>query len=135
MPSVRPDGTIDFIKHSIYPISYQLAKGTELLDTYIDMLNRGDDILNFKGAHKIGLTLDNQGDITSFYKTESFVDGDGNIVKSINPYEKTDLVEVGTPQFQLSFRTIGIQVETQSSDKGTSFGTQMSKDILINMMN
>ena len=134
MPSVRPDGTIDFIKHSIYPISYQLAKGTELLDVYIDMLNRGDDILNFKGAHKIGLTLDNQGDITSFYKTESFVDGDGNIVKSINPYEKTDLVEVGTPQFQLSFRTIGIQVETQSSDKGTSFGTQMSKDILINMM-
>ena len=138
-PSVRPDGTQDLLKHSVYPISYQLAKEFDLLDTYLDMMNRGDDMINFKSAHKVGVPLDNEGDVTHYYQKypvtkngKQLVDKDGNLVFSNSPFEKTDLVAKGNPQFQVSYRTFGIQVETQNSGRQT-LGSQLTKDIYLNL--
>lgn len=118
VPSVRPDGTHDLLKHSVYFISYQLAKDTELLPIYLDMLKRGDDLINFKSAHKVGVTIDDKGNITDFYE---------------NPFRKTDLEKAGNMQFPVSFRTLGIQVETQGTKKGQTLGSQFTKLIFLNM--
>lgn len=119
-PSVRPDGTMDLLKHSIYFMSYQLAKSyPDMLHMYIDMLKKGDDIRNFKSVQKVGLTIDDKGKITSHYK---------------NPWEPNDLEKEGNEQFQVSFKTMGIQVETQGSKKGQTLGSQLTKDIALNLM-
>lgn len=126
MPSVLEDGTVSVVKHSIYPISYQLAKDFKLLDLYLDMLNGSEryDIMNFASTQKVGLRTDKEGNITSYYKNEN-----GNI----NPFERTDLQAVNNT-YEISLRTVGIQTETQSDEKTVTFGTQMAKDILINLM-
>lgn len=128
VPGVLENGTQILLKHSIYGISYQLAKDyPELLDLYISMLKRGDDIFNFKSAQKVGTLIDNKGEITSYYQK----DGD-----SIDPFTKTDLgdVSVGNKQFGISLKTLGIQVETQSDKWGTTLGSQLTKDITLNLM-
>lgn len=136
VPSVRPDGTQDLLKHSVYPISYQLARGIqnsdgsytnfELMDLYVDMLTNpekdgevGYDLLNFESAHKVGTPVDSEGNITSYFE---------------NPFVKNDLNEKGNLKFQVSFRTMGIQVETQSDGKKQTLGSQLTKDILLNLM-
>lgn len=125
MPSVREDGTQDLIKHSVYGNSWQIARThPELRQLYIDMLKRGDDMLNFVSTQKIGATLDNQNRITSHYQ---------RVGESINPFERTDLDGVGNLPYELSFRTIGIQVETQTGGR-TRLGTQLTKDIYLNLM-
>jgi len=125
MPSVLEDGTISIVKHSIYPISYQLAKDSKMLDLYIDMLSGEKyDILNFASTQKVGLRTDSQGNITSYYQRDN-----GNV----NPFRTTNIKEVGK-SYEISLRTAGIQTETQSDSKTVTFGTQMAKDILINLM-
>jgi hypothetical protein len=76
MISVDENGNQIFLKHSVYMISYQLAKNRELLDVYVDMLKGKMDLLNFKSAQEVGNRVDNQGKISSYYKT---------------PFEKNDL--------------------------------------------
>jgi len=125
MPSVLNDGTISIIKHSIYPISYQLARDSKMLDLYLDMLT-GDkyDILNFASTQKVGLRIDSQGNIPSYYQKDG---------ENVNPFRTTD-VKAATKSYEISLRTAGIQTETQSDSKNVTFGTQMAKDILINLM-
>jgi hypothetical protein len=118
MPSVTEDGNQVLLKHSVYPMSYQLAKEFELLDVYLDMLKRGDDLINFKSAQKVGLLLDNEGKITDYYA---------------DPFTKNDLIAKGNPQFEIDYRTVGIQVETQTSGTQQRLGSQLSKDINLNL--
>lgn len=118
MPSVDENGNQILLKHSVYFQSYQLAKEFELLDTYIDMLKRGDDLLNFKSAQKVGVMVDNEGKVTDYYQ---------------DPFTKNDLLAKGNPQFEIDYRTIGIQVETQTSGKSQRLGSQLSKDINLNL--
>jgi hypothetical protein len=125
IPSVRPDGTQDLMKHSVYPNSWQIAREHhELKRLYVTMLNERTDIRNFKSAHKVGADLDNEGRVSSHYK---------RIGSSVSPFELTDLQTVGNVQYELSFRTLGIQVETQGGGK-TRLGSQLTKDINLNLM-
>lgn len=117
MMSVDENGKQIMLKHSIYSQSYQLAKGREMLDNYIQMLKDQVDVLNFKSVQKIGVQLDNAGEVTNYYN---------------NPFEKNDLNSLGNPIFNLNYKTIGIQVETQGVSKQT-LGTQLSKDIHLNL--
>lgn len=118
MPSVDEKGQQTLLKHSIHFISYQVAKEFELLDLYKDMLKRRDSVLNFKSAQKLGAEVDNSGKITPYYS---------------DPFTKTDLVTAGNIQQELDFKTIGIQVETQSDKKGQTLGSQLTKDINLNL--
>lgn len=125
MPSILNDGTISIVKHSIYPISYQLAKDSKMLDLYLDMLTGEKyDILNFASTQKVGLRVDSQGNVPSYYQKDG---------ESINPFRTAD-IKTTTKSYEISLRTAGIQTETQSDSKNVTFGTQMAKDILINLM-
>lgn len=116
-PSVRPDGTRDLLKHSIYWLSYQNSKEYDALDLYVKMLKEDLQILNFKSAQKVGATLDNNNSITSYYS---------------NPFEKNDLT--GNPVYPISYHTFGIQVETQGEKNKQRIGSQLTKDIYLNML-
>lgn len=118
MPSVDENGNQTLLKHSIHFMSYQVAKEFELYDVYKDMLRRRDNIINFKSAQKVGIEVDNSGKVTSYYT---------------NPFEKTNLIGAGNVQQELDFRAIGIQVETQSDKKGQTLGSQLTKDINLNL--
>lgn len=123
MPAVDKDGNQTLLKHSIFFMSYQTAKQFQMLDDYLDMLKRKDDVLNFKSAQKIGLRTDTNGKITPYYAMSA----NGDFVRN-------DIVAAGNPDFKLSYRTIGIQVETQSTEWGQTLGSQLSKDINLNLM-
>lgn len=120
MAFVDEDGHQNINKHSVYNVSYQLAKEFELLDAYVDMLKREDNMLHFKSVKKVGLQLDNEGKITSFYN---------------DSFGRNDLEETGknTPQVEVDLRTIGIQQETQGDHQGQTLGTQVTKDINLNL--
>jgi hypothetical protein len=111
-------GAQSLIKHSVYFMSYQLAKEFELLDVYVELLKGKDSLLNFKSTKKIGLAVDNNGEITSYYQ---------------NPFERTDLDAKGNPRGMVDMRTIGIQVETQGGEWGQTLGSQTTKDINLNL--
>lgn len=125
IPSVLPDGSMVLLKHSIYFISWQLAKDRQLKSVYLDMLNRKDDVINFKSAQKVGLQTDDNNQITSYFNREG---------ENINPFVTTDLVGVNNKQFPISFKTLGVQVETQGSKFGQTLGTQLTKDAFLNLM-
>lgn len=111
MPSVTAEGHQILLKHSIYFMSYQISKGFELEDLYVNMLTSGDDLLNFRSTQKVGLEMDNNNEVTPYYN---------------NLLNKTDLVAAGNIPQELDMRTIGIQVETQGGTKGQTLGTQLS---------
>lgn len=120
MPSVDENGQQTLMKHSVHFLSYSVAKNFELLDLYKDMLKRGDALLNFKSAQKVGLETDNSGKVTNYYK---------------DPFTKVDLGDekLGNVQQLLDFKTIGIQVETQSDKWGQTLGSQLTKLSNLNL--
>lgn len=118
-PSVRPDGTRDLLKHAIYFLSYQASKEFDSLDLYLQMMKDDAHLLNFKSAHKVGASVDSKGKITSYYKS---------------PFEKNDLNKEGNPIYQISYNTFGIQVETQGDKDGQRLGSQLTKDIYLNLL-
>jgi hypothetical protein len=119
MPYVDEDGNQSLLKHSVHFMSYQVAKQFELLDTYVDLLKDKNQLLNFKSTKKVGLKLDNENKITSYYA---------------DPFTKNDLNSKGNPKTQIDLKTIGIQVETQNADdKHQTIGSQLTKDINLNL--
>lgn len=117
MPYVDQDGYHNLLKHSVFPISYSLSKGRELLNVYTTLLKSNSQLLNFKSAHKEGLTYDNENRITSYYE---------------NPFKTNNLDEKGNPIHEIQFRNIGIQVETQGN-KAQTVGTQLTKLANLNV--
>lgn len=112
------------LKTSIYPITYRLAESREMEDLYLKMLDGSNNarvnIFTFESSQKVGLTLDKNNQITPLYNPEK--------VGEINDFNKAK-----TPISQLSYKHFGIQVETQSSGKGNTLGTQATKDIKLNL--
>jgi hypothetical protein len=112
------------LKTSIYPITYRLAEDRELEDLYMNMLNGMNNnrvnIFTFESSYKVGLELDNKNRITSLYDE----DKPGNI---------NNFTKKGTPVQSLPFKHFGIQVETQSTGTGNGLGTQLTKDIKLNL--
>lgn len=119
MPSVNEKGEQTLLKHSVYFMSYQTAKQFELLDVYVDMLNRNKQIKNFKSVQKVGLQADDNGQVTPFYS---------------DPFTKNDVEAAGNTGDKLNFKGLGIQVETQTSGKGQTLGTQPTKLINLNLI-
>lgn len=115
---------MSLVKTSIFPITYRMAEGRELEDLYLAMLKGMNDarvnIFTFESSHKVGLKVDNQAKISPLY--------DPNKLGSI-----TNFKERKTPIKSLPFKHFGIQVETQGDKTGNTLGTQMTKDIKLNL--
>lgn len=120
MPSIDQDGDHILEKHSIHFMSYQMAKEFEMYDLYKSMLRNKESLLNFKSAEKVGNKLDKNNKVTDYYKT---------------PFEKNDIRSeaIGNPLRIIDFRTIGIQVETQTSEWGQTLGSQLTKLIYLGL--
>lgn len=140
MPSVDRNGMQTLLKHAVHFTSYQIAKEFELVDVYLDMLKRKDMLLNFISAQKVGAELDNNNEITHMYSRvpltkegKPILDNNGKQTYVTNPFAKTDMITAGNVQQLLDFKTIGIQVETQSDAWGSTLGSQATKDINLNL--
>lgn len=140
MPSVDRNGMQTLLKHAVHFTSYQIAKEFELVDVYLDMLKRKDMLLNFISAQKVGAELDNNNEITHMYSRvpltkegKPILDNNGKQTYVTNPFAKTDMITAGNVQQLLDFKTIGIQVETQSDSWGSTLGSQATKDINLNL--
>jgi hypothetical protein len=114
--------TVSLLKTSIFPITYRLAEQYELKDLYTSMLKgiQGQrvNVFTFESSHKLGLQTDDNGRITPTY--------DPSNVGKLSSFAKT-------PIEKMSFAHFGIQVETQSSKNGSTLGTQLTKDIKLNL--
>lgn len=121
-PEANKGFTTSLLKTSIYPVTYRMAEQFELKDMYRKLLEGiGGKRINLyavESAHKVGLQKDKDGRITPTY--------DPKKIGQLSSFENT-------PIEQLSFEHLGIQVETQGEKTGNTLGSQLTKDIKLNL--
>lgn len=123
MGSLYENEQLPFIwKTSVAMMTYQMVRGTNMQDAYVQMLQNKVDVLTFESAFKVGLKKDAKTN-----KIESLLD--------LENFKTLGRVKQNLSGFvhKLPFNYIGRQVETSTQKNKGVIGTQTTKLILTDL--
>lgn len=123
MGSLYENEQLPFIwKTSVAMMTYQMVRGTNMQEAYIQMLKNKVDVLTFESAFKVGLKRDAKTN-----KIESLLD--------LENFKNLGRVKQNLSGFvhKLPFNYIGRQVETSTQKNKGVIGTQTTKLILTDL--
>ena len=105
------------LKNSVFTLTWSRVRNNPtMLKTYIAAQKRGDDIIDFSSAHKLGVVENSNGEVTPLYDNNGMPNSEAPTT------------------IQMPMKYVGIQVETPSLAKNAViFGSQIKKIILSNL--
>lgn len=110
---ITEEGNTFLDKTSLAPLSYALVRGTNMEAHYLKMWKQGISYIIVESGRKIGKTT-----------TDTFYNEDG----SVNKKDYSSIIDI-------PFRYYGVQVETAGEHSTNTLGTQLTKEVSLNLRN